>query len=597
MKKKMLCVSLMLSVLMTSLPFYSTRVKADENPLAIGELAEEENTKQTELLTADMSDDITINASNFPDEVFRNSVRKYDIDKDGKLSLRERYFKDFISAEGVSDYKGLEYFIISSFTCKKTKARKIDLRANASIKTVRIADSPDLKYLDVSECWKLESLEAVNTSIEKLNIVTNKKLSRLDLSGSKIKKYDISNNTSLEEFRCVNGRLERLEMSGAANLKHLDCSGNRLERLVLKDCNRLNYIDCSNNRIKWLDLAKQSKLAILKCDNNRIEQLDLTATCYGSADSEVMCGKQALSSGAQISLYLTDGQKKYFCAKDANKAQNEKVSLMTGIIPNDFAEKGYQVDFVHKEEGRCGIDGHFEYWKVSKKGETTRFFENTLLTYEIRDINKWLADEGKIPMTSQHQWDKGVVIVEATEHEAGMKVYTCQNCRATKCESIPAKKKPEKKDPISFKTGDKFVDSKSKGIYVITGVGRNKATVSYLGCSDSKATTITIPGTVKYKTEVFKVTKISAKALKSNKRITKLSIGKNVKTIGRQAFAYCSKLKKIYINTSLLTRKNVGADAFKGIGKKCRARVPKGKYKSYRSLLRGRGFKGIVSTK
>ena len=597
MKKKILCVSVMLSIVMTSLTYNSIKVKADENPLAIGELAEEENAKQTEFLTTDMPDSVTINDNNFPDEVFRNYVRQYDMDNDGRLSLRERYFRDFISPEGVSDYKGLEYFIISSFTCRNCKARTLDLRANTSIKTISISDSPDLKYLDVRECLRLEALEALNTSIEELNIAANEKLSRLDLSGSKIKKYDISNNTCLEEFRCANGHLERLEMSGAANLKRLDCSGNRLGRLELKDCNKLNYIDCSNNRIKWLDLAKQSKLAILRCDNNRIEQLDVTSTCYGSDNSEVLCGKQELSSGAQISLFLTDSQKEYFCDKDSNKAQNEKVCLNTEKNSDDFSENGYQVDFVHKEEGGCGIDGHYEYWKVSKKGETTRFFENTLLTYEIRDINKWLATEGKIPMTSQHQWDKGNVIVEATDHEPGMKVYTCTNCRATKCESIPAKKKPEEKEPIKFKTGEKFVDSKTRGTYVITGVGRNKATVSFLGSSDPKAASIIIPNTVKYKTEEFQVTQIGDKALKSNKRITKLSIGKNVKKIGKQAFAYCSKLKNIYINTRLLSPKMVGADAFKGLGKKCRAIVPKGKYKSYRSLLKDRGFKGIVSAK
>ena len=82
---------------------------------------------------------------------------------------------------------------------------------------------------------------------------------------------------------------------------------------------------------------------------------------------------------------------------------------------------------------------------------------------------------------------------------------------------------------------------------------------------------------------------MAAKAFKGNKKITNVTIGKNVKTIGASAFYGCKKLKKLTIKTKYLTSKSVGKKAFSGIYKKAIIKVPAGKKKSYKKLLKKHG--------
>ena len=69
-------------------------------------------------------------------------------------------------------------------------------------------------------------------------------------------------------------------------------------------------------------------------------------------------------------------------------------------------------------------------------------------------------------------------------------------------------------------------------------------------------------------------------------------IGKNVKTIGKNAFAKASKLKTIQIKSTAL--KKAGKNAFKGIHAKARIRMPKKCYKKYQKVLRNKGQKKTV---
>ena len=79
------------------------------------------------------------------------------------------------------------------------------------------------------------------------------------------------------------------------------------------------------------------------------------------------------------------------------------------------------------------------------------------------------------------------------------------------------------------------------------------------------------------------------------KKLTELTIGSNVKTIGSHAFDGCKKLKKITISTKSL--KTVGDNAFSGIHKKAVVLCPKAKVKLYRSLLLAAGLPKTASVK
>lgn len=147
------------------------------------------------------------------------------------------------------------------------------------------------------------------------------------------------------------------------------------------------------------------------------------------------------------------------------------------------------------------------------------------------------------------------------------------------------------------KAGTKFTDTKTKAVYKITKSGMQNGTVEYVKNANKNAKSITIPDTVTYENVTYKVTGVAAKALKGNKKITKLTIGKNVKTIGASAFYGCKELKKLTIKTKYLTSKSVGKKAFSGIYKKARITVPSGRKKAYKKLLKQRGVSSKATIK
>ena len=88
----------------------------------------------------------------------------------------------------------------------------------------------------------------------------------------------------------------------------------------------------------------------------------------------------------------------------------------------------------------------------------------------------------------------------------------------------------------------------------------------------------------------LKITEIADGACKNNKKITSITIGKNVTKIGSKAFYGAKNCKTIKIKSTRLTAKKVGKKAFGNIYKKVKVKVPKKKYKSYKKWLYKKGI-------
>lgn len=126
--------------------------------------------------------------------------------------------------------------------------------------------------------------------------------------------------------------------------------------------------------------------------------------------------------------------------------------------------------------------------------------------------------------------------------------------------------------------------------YKVTANTKKKVEVTYLGYKKN-AKTITVPATVKLTDgRTAKVTAIAPNAFAKNKKVTQVSIGKNINTIGKRAFYKCSKLKTLTIKSKKITKKKIGKQAFSQISKKAVFKVPKGKLKTYKKILRSKGL-------
>ncbi|MDE5863646.1 MAG: leucine-rich repeat domain-containing protein, partial [Lachnospiraceae bacterium] len=135
-------------------------------------------------------------------------------------------------------------------------------------------------------------------------------------------------------------------------------------------------------------------------------------------------------------------------------------------------------------------------------------------------------------------------------------------------------------------------------IYQVTVADAQKGTVTVVSAINKKQKNITIPATVDINGYTFKVTAIANKAFKKNTKLKKVTIGENVKTIGKEAFSNCKKLNKITVKSKVVTK--VNKNAFKGINKKATIKLPKmtkKKLKKYKKKFANKGQAKTVKIK
>lgn len=156
--------------------------------------------------------------------------------------------------------------------------------------------------------------------------------------------------------------------------------------------------------------------------------------------------------------------------------------------------------------------------------------------------------------------------------------------------SNPTKPTNNKKKPAA--KGTTLKDSKG-ATYKVTGAKVKNPTVTYVK-PKKNVKKVSIPATITVKGVKYKVTAVSKDAFKNNKKVTQVTIDKNVNNIGKNAFYGCKNLKKVIIKTTKLTKKTVGKNAFKGIHKKATIKVPKKKLDVYKKLLKNAGISKSV---
>lgn len=133
-------------------------------------------------------------------------------------------------------------------------------------------------------------------------------------------------------------------------------------------------------------------------------------------------------------------------------------------------------------------------------------------------------------------------------------------------------------------TGKSFTAGKLK--YKVTADKGNTHTVAVTGMKKNSLNKLTIPSTVQYKKKVYKVTEIKEDALTGQGKLKKLTLGKNIVSIGSGAFRNCKQLKSIVIQSKKL--QFVGIRSFTNINKKASYHVPAGKKKTYRKFFGNR---------
>ncbi len=242
---------------------------------------------------------ITIDATNFPDETFRNYLLSQDYGSDGKLTKTEiaGITRMSVRMKGIKDLTGIEYFtaltfldcIYNSLTsldlwnnteldtliCFDNKLTSLNITKNKKLRTLR-CDSNKLTSLDVSNNANLTELSCYDNSFTILDLSHNKMLDNLTCSKTKLSTLDVSKNTKLTKLFCHSNNWTTLDVSKNVALEVLECSSNNLTSLDVSKNTKLESLDCSFNSLTTLDLSKNPALRLLKIQRNNFTALDLS---------------------------------------------------------------------------------------------------------------------------------------------------------------------------------------------------------------------------------------------------------------------------------------------------------------------------------
>ncbi len=131
--------------------------------------------------------------------------------------------------------------------------------------------------------------------------------------------------------------------------------------------------------------------------------------------------------------------------------------------------------------------------------------------------------------------------------------------------------------------------------YKVTKSAVKNGTVELLKPTKKTYKNAVIPSAIKINKNTFAVTSVSDKAFKNNKKLRSIIIGSNIKTIGKECFYGCSKLKAITVKSSKL--KKIGRNSLKYIYKKAFIKVPSKKISGYKKLFKNKGQKDTVVIK
>ena len=225
------------------------------------------------------ADDVVIDETNFPDEGFREYVKKeFDKDNNGSLSAEEIAAANRIHVTGkpITSIKGIEYFTaLTSLRCSHTKLTSLDTSHNKKLSYLECENISTLTTLNVSGNAELKTLSCEQNALTALDLTNNTALEKLSCGGNEFTTLDLSKNTSLKYFGFFNGKLSSLDLTNNTNLEELYFCGNNFSTIDVSKNTKLKYLHLFGNQLITLDTSKNSNLQRLWVYTNPLTSMYL----------------------------------------------------------------------------------------------------------------------------------------------------------------------------------------------------------------------------------------------------------------------------------------------------------------------------------
>ena len=269
--------------------------------------------------------DVEINETNFPDENFRNCVKKFDKDNNNVLSNEEIVTvtnldcnnKNIVSLKGVEFFKKLTYLF-----CASNQLTTLDLSENTAL-TYLSCNYNQLTTLNLSNNTALKYLYCTGNQLTTLDLSENTALKELSCASNQLTTLNMSENTALKELLCNSNQLTTLDLSKNTALTNLSCSANQLTTLDVGASTALTNLSCSANQLKALDLSTNTALKELSCAGNKLTTLNVSAN---TALEDLYCTNNELTT---LNVSANTELKKLSCA--GNELTTLDVSANTAL--------------------------------------------------------------------------------------------------------------------------------------------------------------------------------------------------------------------------------------------------------------------------
>ena len=254
----------------------------------------------TLLPTAALADgDVAINETNFPDDDFREYIKKeFDTSKDNFLSDGEIGAVQDISVTGqsITSIKGIEHFTaletlfvgspittldvskntaLTSLNCRGTKLTSLDTSHNTKLETLECDGIPTLTSLNVSGNTELKHLYCSKNALAALDLTNNLELEKLSCGENEFTTLDLSRNTNLKYLGFVNSKLSSMDLTYNTNLEELYFFGNNFSAIDVSKNTKLKILHLYENQLITLDTSKNNNLTELKVHNNPLTSMRL----------------------------------------------------------------------------------------------------------------------------------------------------------------------------------------------------------------------------------------------------------------------------------------------------------------------------------
>ena len=203
--------------------------------------------------------DVEINATNFPDEKFRNWLTtETDYGSDGVITTAEMSNVRSLNMtyRGIKDLTGIAYF--------------------TSLQTLLVTNNL-LTSLDVSQCVALTWLYCSGNQLTEIVLPNNQILQELNCSSNQLTgTLDVSRYVELTLLNCSGNQLTGITLPQSSKLKTLTCNNNNLTELDVSANTNLEKLYCSSCALASLDVSQNTALTYLDCRYNRLTALDLS---------------------------------------------------------------------------------------------------------------------------------------------------------------------------------------------------------------------------------------------------------------------------------------------------------------------------------